>query len=143
MPFFNFKCDVCGFERDTLRGVSRIEEEVLCQECGGSTTVIGESENNLNFVVDPHAGGKFYPHEFHSDALGMAPSQVAEHKRLFPEIPIDSECRPVFTNFKDHDNYLTATGFSKQKQRVRHVVTSRYRVTRNSDGELVGAWYDI
>lgn len=140
MSFFVFKCDVCGTERDVLRGVSRNERDVMCDECGESTTITGRSETPDVPMVDPHAGGKFYTREFHSDALGMAPSQVSEHKRLFPEIPIDSECRPVFTNFKDHDNYLKVTGFCKQTQKVRHVATSRYRVTTDSDGKVTGTW---
>lgn len=142
MPFFNFKCDVCGFERDTLRYVRPNEREVMCRECGGPTTQIRESEATINFVVDPRAD-RFYLNELHSDSLGIAPSQVAEHRRLFPEIPIDDVCRPVFTNFKDHDNYLKATGFWKQKQIVRRVVTKRYRVTTDSDGKVTGTWNSV
>jgi len=137
MPFFNFRCDVCGAERDVLRVTGRHQRDPVCVECGGSTTMVEELGNDISFTLDPHAGGKFYTHEFHSDALGIAPSQVAEHRRRFPNIPIDSECRPVFTNFKDHDNYLKATGFTKQKQKVRHVATSRFRFSTDSNGKVI------
>ena len=64
--------------------------------------------------------GRLYSKPIHSDSLAISPTQVAEHKRLFPNIEIDSEGRPVFDNYKDHDAYLEATGFAKSPQKIRH-----------------------
>jgi hypothetical protein len=65
------------------------------------------------------AGTKEYTTPLHSDSLAITPGQVAEHKQLFPNIEIDNECRPVFHNYTEHDNYLKATGFVKKSQRIR------------------------
>ena len=60
-----------------------------------------------------------YKTPIHSDALGMQPCDVAEHREKFPDIEIDSENRPVFTNMKQHDSYMEKIGVVKVTQRVR------------------------
>ena len=41
------------------------------------------------------------------------------------DIEIDSELRPVFTGYRQHDDYLRETGFVKNKQKVRHVFAKK------------------
>jgi len=65
------------------------------------------------------ASGGDYSRPIHSDSLAISPTQVAEHKRLFPDIEIDSQCRPVFDKFKVHDDYLKQTGFIKHSGKKR------------------------
>ncbi len=60
-----------------------------------------------------------YDHPIHSDSLAMNPNQVAEHRRMFPDIKIDPECRPVFDNYAAHDKYLEACGLVKNPQKIR------------------------
>lgn len=64
-------------------------------------------------------GGREYHRPIHSDSLAINPNQRKQHEKMFPNIPIDGEGRPVFTNYRDHDNYLKATGFIKQTQRIK------------------------
>ncbi len=78
---------------------------------------------------------RYYNKPLHSDSLAIAKSQVAEHNRRWPHIEIDSEFRPVFTNFKDHDKYLQETGFCKIQQKVRHVPHRRFRA-KTVDGKV-------
>ena len=108
MPFWDFKCPVCNKER--ARFLTKREHDTLC-ECGEIMKPVGPTD----VIEFPHAQsrGKLYSKEIHSDSLAMSPTQVEEHKRKFPNIKIDSECRPVFDNFKDHDAYLEKTGFAK------------------------------
>jgi len=54
-----------------------------------------------------------------SDSLAVAPQQVEEHRRTFPDIPLTKEGQPVFTNYKQHENYLKKTGFVKLKSKVK------------------------
>lgn len=61
----------------------------------------------------PNIGDREYARPIHSDSLAISPGQVEEHRRMFPDVPIDSECRPVFTSFKQHDSYLRTCGFEK------------------------------
>ena len=108
MPFYCFTCPVCGRERTLLREIKHRNDDALCTECG----VIMHRDI---CAENPHAQsrGSCYSKEIHSDSLAISPSQVEEHKRKFPNIKIDLECRPVFDNYPDHDAYLEKTGFVK------------------------------
>ena len=132
MPFYAFKCPICDVEREVLRGVKQVEGAVVCDQC----------ESNMVCVRDVVCAGvpmtgsnRYYNKPLHSDSLAIAKSQVAEHNRRWPGIEIDSEFRPVFTNFKQHDDYLKETGFAKLTQIVRHVATKRY-VPKTVDGKV-------
>jgi hypothetical protein len=62
-------------------------------------------------------GDRDYSHPIHSDALAISPLQIEEHKRHFPDIKIDSEGRPIFDNYRKHEEYLNKTGTQKLRQR--------------------------
>lgn len=64
-------------------------------------------------------GGGDYKTPIHSDSLAINPSQVTEHRKLFPNIEIDKQCRPVFNNYAQHKKYLNATGFVKLRQKIK------------------------
>ncbi|MCK4820551.1 zinc ribbon domain-containing protein [bacterium] len=108
MPFYVFSCPDCGRERTLLREIKHRNDDALCVECGVTMhrDLCAEKPN-------AQSRGKLYSKEIHSDSLAISPTQVEEHKRLFPDIKIDSQSRPVFDNFKDHDAYLEKTGFVK------------------------------
>ena len=67
----------------------------------------------------PAAGNRDYVKPIHSDSLAVMPSQVKEHQRLHPDVELDSQCRPVFTNYQQHQKYLDKCGFIKQPQKRR------------------------
>ena len=70
-----------------------------------------------------------YLNPVHSDALAIHPDQRAEHEQLFPNIRIDKQNRPVFDNFKDHEDYLKKTNMVKVRQKTHRLgVTEVYRV---------------
>lgn len=64
-------------------------------------------------------GDREYRRPIHSDALAIMPHQVAEHKRRFPDVKLDAECRPIFDSYRKHDAYLKANGYVKRPQRIR------------------------
>ena len=66
----------------------------------------------------PEIMGTPYKVPIHSDALALTPENVAEHKEKFPDIEIDNELRPVFTNAKQHDDYMNKCGIRKQTQKT-------------------------
>ena len=66
-----------------------------------------------------NAGGKDYRKAIHSDSLAISPDQRVEHERLFPDIKLDKQCRPVFDNFTRHEAYLKKTGFVKEPQKIK------------------------
>jgi hypothetical protein len=68
----------------------------------------------------PHAGNRVYRRSIVSDSLAVTPAQVEEHRRLFPDVKMLDDGRPVFDSYKTHDDYLKKTGFVKQPQKIKH-----------------------
>jgi hypothetical protein len=95
------KCAVC----EELRNIC----PTCCEELAAEALDI----HNININNAP------YRRPLHSDALGIQPDQVAEHREMFPGVEIDSENRPVFTNLKQHDAYLEKAGIRKDVQKTR------------------------
>jgi len=56
-----------------------------------------------------------YARPVHATSLGINPCQIDEHRQLYPEVKLDSACRPVFESFRQQDAYLQKTGFDKLK----------------------------
>ncbi len=96
----------------------------VCPECGKDLVEIepddavevgvGESEYK-RFNI----GGDTYSKSIVSDSLAINPSQIAEHREYFPDVEVRSDGRPVFENFRQHDDYLKKTGFVKHRQKTK------------------------
>lgn len=104
MIVHNFVCDNCNkVIQDTVTtGIHK------CPVCGS------DMRWDLNIAIHGN-----YSKPIHSDALAINPDQVEEHKKKFPNIELDSQCRPIFDNYVRHRNYLKATGFTKLRQKQR------------------------
>ena len=110
MPIYCFNCE-CGKNIEVVRPMRKALDAQKCV-CG-KTMFRNLPAENKNISGTP------YLHTIHSDSLAIAPSQIEEHKRLFPNIELDGDCRPIFNNFKDHDAYLKKTGFVKAPKKVK------------------------
>lgn len=101
-----FICDDCDITitDTTSKGVHK------CPKCGS------DMRWDLDNLV---VGNDMYGETKYSDSLAISPTQVGEHKRLFPDIKIDDQCRPGFDSFRQHDNYLKKCGFVKQPQKIK------------------------
>ena len=97
-----FVCDVCPAT------ICDADTKIIhkCPKCG--------RDMRWNMKVAIHGN---YQHPVHSDSLAINPCQRAEHERLFPNIRLDKQDRPIFDNFVNHENYLKKTGFRKLTQR--------------------------
>ena len=105
------KCGECGsLYRNDTDGVV-----YLCPECD---TILECVVRDIVFDNKPEIMGTPYKVPIHSDALALTPDNVAEHKEKFPDIEIDSENRPVFTNAKQHQEYMNKCGIRKQTQKT-------------------------
>lgn len=112
MPCYTFLCPKCNKQEEVVRPMADAEKPWQCTSC--------LVPMRRNFKADlPFASGGDYSRPIHSDSLAVSPSQRTEHEKAFPNIKLDSECRPVFSNFQDHDNYLKKTGFRKKRQRIK------------------------
>ncbi len=80
-----------------------------CPDCGSGKT-------GVDCRIAVHGN---YSHPIHSDALAVTPDQRAEHERLFPEIRLDGQNRPIFDNYTRHEAYLKKTGFVKETQKIK------------------------
>lgn len=112
MPIYSFKCPKCGRLYEHFHLMKAVSKTRKCV-CGAK--VVRDIAADVPFV----SGGHQYRRAIHSDSLAISPDQVAAHKKQFPYIEIDSECRPVFDNFKNHDRYLKETNFKKEPQKIR------------------------
>ena len=114
MLFYSFICEKCGQKRVQLREVELRNDPLIC--------LCGELMHR-DFQTDlPAVGGgaKKYRKPIISDSLAINPNQVGEHRKLFPDVKILDDGRPVFEDFKTHDAYLEKTGFVKQRQKTKH-----------------------
>ena len=104
MIVHDFICDNCGVviqDTDT-RKIHR------CKNC--------DSDMRWDCNVAIHGN---YSCPVHSASLAISPSQIEEHKKMFPNIRLDGECRPIFDNFTEHENYLKKSNMIKEPQRIR------------------------
>lgn len=110
MTKHEFKCDNCNttVDSNTTKNIQ------VCPQCG----------RDMRYVFKGHCRAN-YEHPIHSDALAISPDQRAEHERLFPNIRLDEENRPIFDNVRNHDAYLKATGFIKLPQKSKRLGRKR------------------
>lgn len=111
MPIYSVICPNCGTKDERMRAMKDAGKPCICVSCG--------SRMNRDFQVDiPFASGD-YKRAVHSNSLAIAPSQRAEHLKLFPNIKLDSQNRPVFDNFQNHQAYLNKCNLVKERKKVK------------------------
>jgi len=52
-----------------------------------------------------------------SESLGIHPDDIPEHRKLFPDVEVLPDGRPVFTSPKQQERYATKCGFHKKEQK--------------------------
>ena len=107
MAIHNFVCDACSISiQDTnTTGVH------YCPQCSKAM--------RWDLHVGIHGN---YKTPIHSDSLAINPNQIAEHKKMFPNIELDGDCRPIFDNFQRHEEYLNKSGFVKMPKKTKKLV---------------------
>lgn len=104
MPIYEYACEDCGIHEDIPRPVEFRDFSAECKECGGSM---------VRCMSAPRIHADSYDKPIHSDALAIHPDQVAEHQKLYPDVPLDSQCRPILSKFSQHEKYINARGVYK------------------------------
>ncbi len=104
MIIHRFICDGC----EIIVTDSNTKTIHKCPECNGGMRWI------LNFAIHGN-----YKHPIHSDAMAISPDQRAEHEKLFPNIKLDPQCRPIFENFVDHEAYMKKCGIVKTPKKIK------------------------
>jgi putative FmdB family regulatory protein len=110
MPLYSFICSKCYESKERILPMRDADKPQFC-ECG--------YQMRRNFQADiPHAPNT-YKKPIHSDSLAINPEQRAEHEKIFPDIKLDSQCRPVFDNFQSHQRYLDKCNLVKERKKIR------------------------
>ena len=112
MPLYNYKCGMCSSRSSDIRTMADRNNHTTCDNCGGTVERDCGTES-------PSIRGKDYHHPLHSDSLAINPCQIEEHRKLFPDVKIDSEGRPIFENYRQHDTYLEKCNVDKKTQRIK------------------------
>jgi putative FmdB family regulatory protein len=109
VPTYAYRCPTCDWIDEITKPMSDSNTEEKCRQCGAVL------ERDYRAEVPSSMGSDTYEaRAIHSDSLAIHPSQRAEHERLYPDVPLDSACRPVLNNFKQHERYLEARGVVKR-----------------------------
>lgn len=114
MPLYNFYCPFCKHKQSIISSMQdrRNHKKEYCEKCNKE---LERDFRGMNFGI----GNKEYFHPIHSDSLAIMPSQVEDHKQMFPNVRLDSECRPIFTSVKQHDDYINKVGVTKEPQKIK------------------------
>lgn len=80
----------------------------ICEHCQG--------EMSWDIANTGGIGGDY---NLISQSLGMNPSQIAAHKKLFPGIDVTPDGCPHFKSVRQHSQYLDKIGMEKQPQKIR------------------------
>jgi len=104
MMLYNYKCYNCGYYFS-----DGAVDAPDCPSCKSDKT---------GMVCNIAIHGN-YKHPIHSDALAIHPDQRAEHEKMFPNIRLDGQNRPIFDNFVDHQSYLDKCGLVKLRQKTK------------------------
>lgn len=106
MPIYNFKCPAGDAMSELVLPMSQSNDAPTCGLCGRVMQRDYRAEH-------AHVAPDSYDKVRWSDSLAVAPCQIAEHRRLFPDVRIDSEGRPGFESYPQQDAYLEKTGHVK------------------------------
>jgi len=107
MPIYVYKCPACAHTDEFFKTMAESNTEETCPVC--SETMVKDLRANL-----PHAAPDSYARPIHSDALGIRSDQVEEHKRLYPDVQLDSQNRPILDSYRKHEAYMEKRGIVKQ-----------------------------
>lgn len=90
MPLYSFKCG-CGYEETVLRSMRECNRAPVCVTC--------RSTMKRDFAAEPKGTlNKDYDKAILCDSMGVAPSQVAEHRRQHPNIPMNDQGQIIVAN---------------------------------------------
>lgn len=104
MAIHTFICDNCEISiKDTNTKIIH-----KCPVCGG------DMRWDLHFN-----GGQTGDYEHISQSLAISPKQIADHKKLFPNVDVLPDGRIRFTSFKQHNKYINRCGFYKHEKKLK------------------------
>ena len=120
MPMYTYVCPDCNQAKEVIMTMAEVDTmAVLCKCRGvGKATVMSR-----DFKADLfHTPKDTYSKPIVSNSLAVAPDQIAEHRKQFPDIQMTKEGQPVFDKYSTHEAYLEKTNFKKDPAKIRRRV---------------------
>lgn len=114
MPRYCYLCPECGEYAEIIKPIKHAKMPWYCSKCGVKTNRSFRAEGVL-----VGAGKRSYHKPIVSNSMAMNPNQIAEHRKLFPDIQVTKEGQPVFNNFADHEAYMKKCNIEKVPQKKR------------------------
>jgi len=102
MPIYCFRCPKCGQREESLRRFSQSDDPKDCPACGAAML------RDLRAEVPAKPAGF---ETIWSEALGVHPSQVAEHRRVHPDIPIRDDGCVGISSYRENVRICKKLGF--------------------------------
>lgn len=113
MPLYSFICLGCKTKGGYIHPMKKCDMVHKCPKCGFK--MVRDFQADIPFA----SGGDYGSRAIHSDSLAIAPSQRAEHEKLFPDITLDNQNRPVFDKFSSHEKYLKQCNLVKERKKIK------------------------
>ena len=114
MPLYGFQCPKCEKKTEELMSYSDLKKhKATCGECGIALDRDYTAHGDVGIV------GCETAKTFWSQSLAISPSQVQEHRELFPDVLVDSEGLVGFTSVKQREKYLEKIGMEKVPARTK------------------------
>lgn len=110
MPVYDYECDDCGEQVQEMRSIADRRNESECLLCGGNMSKV---------ILSAAAIHGNYDRPIVSDSMAVSIDQIAEHKRLFPDIRITDQGQPIMENFTQHEAYLKKSGLIKWPGKIK------------------------
>jgi putative FmdB family regulatory protein len=106
MPCYCYVCDNCGARDMKLKRMSESATRETCP-CGQAMRrdMTAELVGSPNMEWTPIV----------SEAIGVHPKQVTEHRRRHPDIPITDDGRVVINSLSEQKRILRKLGFMDRK----------------------------
>ena len=103
MPMYTYTCE-CGREIVEYRSVAERGNVPTC-ECGSKMVSMWWKTSNARKL------GEKYGKPIEMWSMAVHPSQVAEHRHLFPDIKVTDGGLPLITSLREKQDYMKARGW--------------------------------
>ena len=102
MPLYSYSCK-CGHTCEEFRAVAYRDDGPVCS-CG----IKMEHDVCADHRREQRPG---YWTDLLSDAMGVMPDQVAEHRKMYPDIPMTDDGRVIVRSHQEHRRIMKRLGF--------------------------------
>lgn len=121
MPVYCFVCPKCGRKAERLR---QMKDSALPEICPRGCKQLRPTAPESKFVEWEYvpmrrdlqseqlgSTGNDFDKPILSESMGVAPSQVAEHRRLHPDIPLTADGRVILRSHGERKRIMRKLGF--------------------------------